>query len=347
MYEEITEGEARLYVPKEKKVSKKLPVFYNPVMKLNRDITIGVLNSVGLDNMQIGLPLAGSGVRGVRLLLELKKGKAASIELNDMNPEAVELIKKNLKLNHLKAGVHQKEANEFLLQSGGFDYIDIDPFGTPNPFLDAAIKRLSRCGVLAVTATDTAGLCGTYKNVCIRNYWATPSRSEVMHESALRILIRKVQLIGAQYERALTPVYSYAKDHYIRVFFKSKKSKRKADELIKQHGIVLLSDGEAGPMWTGKLFDPGIADEVARTNRFEENIKFLNIISDESKLNTLFFYDVHSVKKREKIDNSPRKKKLVEAIIEKGYKASETHFCRTAIKTDMPYNEFLQLIKEF
>ncbi|MCU0373510.1 MAG: ATP-binding protein, partial [Ignavibacteria bacterium] len=42
----------------------------------------------------------------------------------------------------------------------GFDYIDIDPFGSPCPFLDAAIKRLSRGGILAVTATDTSALAG-------------------------------------------------------------------------------------------------------------------------------------------------------------------------------------------
>lgn len=57
MYEEITEGLANLYVPKQKKISRKLPVFYNPVMKLNRDISILLLNSLPDKKLQIALPL--------------------------------------------------------------------------------------------------------------------------------------------------------------------------------------------------------------------------------------------------------------------------------------------------
>ena len=73
------------------------------------------------------------------------------------------------------------------MNSTGFDYIDVDPFGSPNPFLDAAIKRIARDGILAVTATDTAPLCGTYTNACRRKYWAVPLRNELMHEIGIRI----------------------------------------------------------------------------------------------------------------------------------------------------------------
>ena len=56
------------------------------------------------------------------------------------------------------------------LESAGFDYIEIDPFGSPTDFLESSIVRLSRRGILAVTATDTAPLCGTYPNTCKRKY---------------------------------------------------------------------------------------------------------------------------------------------------------------------------------
>lgn len=345
MYSEITEGEAKLLVP-EGKISKKLPVFYNPVMKQNRDISVLFLNSIDQADMQLGLPLAGSGVRGIRHLVELKKGKVRNVDFNDINPEATNLIQKNLELNHISGEVHQKDANEFLLCSKGFDYIDIDPFGTPNPFLDCAIKRLSRCGILAVTATDTGPLCGTYPNVCKRNYWAKPSRTEVMHEAGLRILIRKIQLVAAQYDRALTPVLSYAKNHYMRVYFKSKKKKTMADELIKQHDYVTTPSKEtAGPLWTGKLFDPVLVEEMKRQNKYEDNVKFLDILEQESKIDNLFFFDIHTIMKREKLHSNPRKRNLIQKIKEEGYNASETHFAGTAVKTDMPYENFLQALK--
>ena len=77
-FKQIIEGKAAVFVPKEKKVSKKLPVFYNPAMKLNRDISILLLNSIKNKGMQIALPLSGTGIRGVRFLKELKKGKKPS-----------------------------------------------------------------------------------------------------------------------------------------------------------------------------------------------------------------------------------------------------------------------------
>ena len=79
----ITEEYAKIKISTEKKISKKLPVFYNPVMKLNRDISILLLNSVSNKDMQIALPLAGSGIRGVRFFQELKKSKIKNISIND------------------------------------------------------------------------------------------------------------------------------------------------------------------------------------------------------------------------------------------------------------------------
>ena len=44
-----------------------------------------------------------------------------------------------------------------------------------------------------------------------------------MHEIGLRILIRRVQLAGSVYDKALIPILSYSKEHYMRVFFKCEK----------------------------------------------------------------------------------------------------------------------------
>jgi len=217
MLEEIEEGKVKIYAELGK-VTKKLEVFYNPVMKYNRDTSIELLNKLKVKNLRMALPLAGSGIRGLRFLKELKKGKLGELHLNDNRVDFKQLILQVFALNKIKNKIHiyNQDANEFLLQSVGFDYIDVDPFGTPNPFLDSAVKRISREGILAVTATDTAPLAGTYPKACKRKYWAMPLRNHEMHEIGLRILIRKVQLIGAQFDKALTPVLSFYKDHYLR-----------------------------------------------------------------------------------------------------------------------------------
>src|SRR3989338_7938256 len=162
--QEIIEGKAILKIPEIKKVSKKMPVFYNPDMSLNRDISILLLKSIKQKKLQIADLMAGTGIRTARFLLELSASKIKLLATNDANPKFKKSISKLLKQNKIstkKVVITSEDANKFLLNSAGFDYIEIDPFGSPNPYLDCAIKRLSRKGILAVTATDTSALAGS------------------------------------------------------------------------------------------------------------------------------------------------------------------------------------------
>src|SRR3989344_5707896 len=203
----VTEGSCKIKVelpPKD--VHAQMEVFYNPVMASNRNIAS---------------PLAGSGIRELRFLKELKQGKVQTIFANDLKENFPKVMAENMKLNNVakklkdKIIVHNDDANLFLLNQvkhcidekfcGYFDYIDIDPFGSPNPFLASAVARITREGIIAVTATDTAALTGTYPKVTKRKYWARAIRNYMMHEIGLRILIRKVQLQGVQFDKALIP----------------------------------------------------------------------------------------------------------------------------------------------
>ncbi|HYD03886.1 MAG TPA: hypothetical protein VEC16_06340, partial [Alphaproteobacteria bacterium] len=219
----LQEGKAKFYASQDRggKISKDLEVFYNPAMKFNRDVTILLLNSMSslkmVDDLQMADIMAGSGVRSLRFMLELDSDLAiTSLNVNDKMEGFAELFKKNLELNKEELENNEKngyvifnkekliitedDANEMLVTSRGFDFIDIDPFGSPNDFLDNAITRVSRKGILAITGTDTAPLSGTYPDACERNYWGVPLKTGMMHEVGLRILIRKVQLIGGQHE---------------------------------------------------------------------------------------------------------------------------------------------------
>ncbi len=349
----ITEGLARITAETPKIVSKEMEVFYNPVMSFNRDISILLLNSISKNNLQIADPLAASGIRSIRFLKELKKGKIKRIFVNDGSRDAVKSIKENLKLNKInnknkKIEIKNEDANLFLLNSSGFDYIDIDPFGTPNPFLDSACKRLAREGILAVTATDTSALCGSSPNACIRKYWAVPKRDAIMHETGLRILIRKIQLVAAQYDKALTPILSYSKEHYMRVFLKNEKGKNKVNEILKSHGRF----DEAGPMWLGRLWDKSLASTIYGSalknkvfNKDNELINFLKIIKEESKINTVGFYDIHDICKKNKIKNLPKKDVFIEKIKRRGYDASDTIFKGHGIRSSIRFPELIKILK--
>ena len=400
MLETIREGRAVIRIKKSDKVSKEMEVFYNPVMKNNRDISVILLNCAENKNMQIGLTLEASGIRGIRLLKDLDAGKIKSISFNDYDAKAVRSIKNNLMLSNIKKftiikntinknfannlkkikdndynwggrdkkiEIHNEDASLFLLNSSGFDYIDVDPFGSSNPFLDAAIKRISRNGILAVTNTDTAALTGTYPDACIRKYWAAPRRDYMMHETGLRILIRKIQLIGMQYEKALIPIFSYFKEHYFRAFFRCVKGKKEVDKIWLQHGML----NGAGPLWLGELWDRDLANKmhgallknnIKKNNNYNNDnknmaqinnflydgglLKFLNAIKEESKLNIAGFYDIHDSAEKLKLKTIPKKEEIIKKIIEAGHKAASTHFSGTCIRTDISYGAFIGILKE-
>jgi len=337
----IKEGKAEIIAETPKIVSKKMGVFYNPVMRLNRTLSVLVVKSFFDRKIRIADPLSATGVRAIRMLKEAGE-KVEKVYANDYSTEAVKLIRKNIEKNKIekeKIDVSNNDANLFLLENNGFDYIDIDPFGTPNPFLDSAVKRIARNGILAVTATDTAALTGTFENACKRKYWAIPLRNYLMHEIGLRILIRKIQLIGCQYEKALIPVLSYSKEHYYRIFFKCEKGKKKCDEIIKQHKFF---QGKYGPIWAGKLSDTKLLQKMLEYAD-AETTKFLEVLKDESEINQVGFYSMDEVAKESK-KPAPKIKEILEKLKNKKIKASRTHFAGNAIKCECSLKELSSLL---
>ncbi|PIN70065.1 hypothetical protein COV93_03025 [Candidatus Woesearchaeota archaeon CG11_big_fil_rev_8_21_14_0_20_43_8] len=364
----IQEGMAKLALSKEEKISKKLPVFYNPIMKLNRDISIFLLNALGED-LSVGDIMAGSGVRAIRFLLECEN--IASVTANDMSINAIKSIKENCALNGIeviegeyaesnktkKLLLHNKDARMFLLESGGFGYIDVDPFGSPCQFLPSACERLARGGILAVTATDTSALSGTYLSACRRKYWSNPLRNHLMHEVGLRILIRRCQLSASQYDKALLPIYSFSTDHYMRVFFRCEKGKKKTDDILKEHRYLLYcnkcghfeisdkNDGEccsamqaAGPLWVGQLWDASLAEKMAGSGGL------MDIIAEEAKVPSIGFFDVHVLSKLMKLGHVKRNDAILSAVKSAGYKVARTHLSQSGYRTDMPLDEFKKIL---
>ena len=193
----VLEDKTKLLVYKSPVPSKRMPVFYNPEKEFDRSLSVEVVRKIR-PKKALDL-LAASGARGIRFMKEA----GVEVVFNDINSKAVKLIKENLKLNGLNARVYNCEANKLLYSLGeSFDFIDVDPFGTPNPYLTSAIKFLKRGGMLAVTATDTAALMGAKPEAGLRKYHAHLFRHPFMKETGLRVLIKHVIETGTELEYA-------------------------------------------------------------------------------------------------------------------------------------------------
>lgn len=386
----VEEGEVKVLVPKLKAfiekpqdyAPSKAPVFYNPVMELNRDFAILAMQAYQrIVNREIDIcePLAGCGIRGIRFAKEVEGVK--NVLVNDINEKAFQLAQCNIEMNRLnkRLNAENKDAN-FILASYGaphkrFDAVDLDPFGSPTPFLDSAIRALKDGGFLALTATDMAPLCGVHPRACVRKYGGKPLRTEYCHEIAVRLTVGCVAATAAKYEIGVNPVFSHSTDHYLRVYAVLKHGAEKADRSLSKMGYILhcfkclhretlnknflIEHGGkcpecaskldfAGPLWLGKLFNKEfcvLMEKEAKKRKLKSKRrieKILALIKEECDAPATYYV-------LDKICDEmnllvPSAKKVLYFLKEKGFQASPTHFNPKGIRTNASAAEIKKLL---
>src|SRR5271157_1834463 len=316
----IREGKVQVLVPDLKAYGvipsdyapSRAPVFYNPVMEFNRDITVLAFQSYQrMVNREISIcdPLTSQGIRGLRFAAEIAGVK--KVLIGDINMRAYKLAKHNVWLNGLedKIDVKHKDANCVLSCNASpkkrFDIVDVDPFGAPVPYVSSAIRALRNHGLLASTATDLAPLCGVHQKACIRKYGGKPLRTEYCHELAVRLLAGCTATLAAKHDIGIQVVFSHSSEHYIRLYAQIFYGAQKADESIKTLGYILhcfnclhretsrqpfgsLTCPEcgskmdyAGPLWLGNIFDQQFIESMIKENRtvaFRNNARISKLL---------------------------------------------------------------------
>lgn len=344
-FEEIIEGKTKILVPKisrKKGPLSKAPIFYNPTMEFNRDISLMVISSLKKKVKTIIDGMGGTGIRGIRFANEIGD---FDITINDSNYFAYETIKKNIKLNSIDAKADNRKINS-ILSENRYDYVDIDPYGNIVPFFDSAVQSKSK--IIGMSATDTATLCGVYPKTCKRRYGAKPQKTAYMHETGLRILIGYCARTAAKYDFGIKPILVHSSDHYFRLYFEIEKGAKKADKCLENLGFIdhnfltgerkitkELNSIVSGPIWAGKLFDNDflnsliIPDWLGTKKRIQ---KYLDYWKEEANSPPLF-YNVNEIAKILKLP-PPKISMICESIKDRGYIATRTHFDDSSFKTD-------------
>lgn len=332
----MNEGETEILVPEHEKgpgpKCTDTPVFYNPAMEMNRDTCVSFLKAVGTKGMKMLDGMAATGVRGIRIANELC---AAEVVLTDVSTEAVELIRKNAEGFGVEV-YNESVESHILVNRYRYDYVDIDPFGTPVPYLPTALRYIRQNGILAVSATDTSVLCGTYPKKCKRIYSAWPNNNWCRHENGLRILIGHIVREAARYDRGAIPLMSYYDGHHFRTYIKVESGAGKADRALGKidnyrfREIDWVIGGETGPLWTGRMTSKDVVDNMKPVGTLAED--HIELWQKEVDMPP-FFYDTSILGKHLKISPPPLKE-VITVIRSAGYKATRTHFSPTGFKTD-------------
>ena len=352
----VREGNVEVTVPEQDEGAGDA-VFYNPEQELNRDITVGVLRAYRDHEPRAETYLdamTASGVRGARAAAD-----GWTVTCTDTDPDAVTLCRENLARNDLDAEVRQRDANP-LLHETFFDVVDLDPFGTPVPFLDAAFQGTRN--LLCVTATDTAPLCGAHFEPGVRRYGTVPRNTEYHAEMGVRVLLSAVVRTGARYDIAPRPLLTHATKHYVRTYLELDRGAGPANDAVDELGHIyhcesclwrasergLHADAPvecpncgggvqtAGPVWLGQTCEPSFVDTVAGAIGDEcgtatRSRRLLDTLAAE--LQTPTHYDQHRLCKRWGRPATAMEE-FLDALSAAGHRVSRTHYGGTTFKTD-------------
>ncbi len=382
----VKEGETLLVVPAAEGPHSRgpatwSPVFYNPGSALGRDISLLALKAyasgVGRP-ISVADPLTGCGARAMRYAREGPEN--AHVVANDLNSEAVALARQAAALNGVEGRVslYCMDARVLLLERAAsgqpFDLIDLDPFGSPTPFMQNAASALRGGGVLALAATDSATLSGVYPGTCIARYWAKPLKTEYHHEVAARILIGFAARTLASRGLGVHPLSTHQLGYVLRVHLQATPRPAPMGEALSGMGYLLhcfhclrreLQPGAvptgsqeckscghrvavAGPLWTGPLFDVGFCAKMlecaAQTTLAMPKEAFGLLAAsllEASAPPTYFTPGKLGAKLRRPL--RPRAE-IAGEIRRRGYSFVETHFEASAFRTDAPVEAILDVL---
>ena len=199
--------------------------------------------------------LSATGLRAIRYAKELPV--KTHITANDLSTPATAAIKRNVEYNDLLGHIqisssdaiaHMNHAHSSSGDGAGtmpYHVIDLDPYGTATPFLDAAVRAVADGGLLCVTCTDSAIFASTgYLEKTFSQYGGLPLKGPQAHEGGLRLILHAIATAAACYGISIEPLLSLSIDFYVRVFVRIHKSPAQLKMLASK--TMLLYNCDAG-----------------------------------------------------------------------------------------------------
>jgi tRNA (guanine26-N2/guanine27-N2)-dimethyltransferase len=317
-------------------------------MTVNRDLAAIVLSKWPRPLRSVLDGLAATGAWGIRMKLEARLDR---IVFNDRSVLAADLIRENLRANRISGDVRTGDFGR-VLKSERYDFVDIDPFGPPTPFLGPLLERASAGSGVGITATDTAVLEGTYPEACGRRYDARPMRCPQGPEVGLRILLGYCQRSAMENGLSIRPLLSFSAEHFLRVLavlegdkeapFLASVTRRRGGEFVRAH----RGDAEAiGPLWIGPLHDPAFIRRLT-PNRWTtpQAARLLSTLQGEADLPP-FFVTTDELAAVEH-GSPPKLAAFIDALRDRGHRATRTHFHPRGVRTDAPFDEVQSVFRE-
>ena len=369
------EGRTILMVPKYSLTAKappKMPAFFNPAAKLNRDLSILAYSAfaASFGKKTFADSFTGIGARALRVAVEVPE--VEQVYCNDINCIAIEAAKEAARLNSVIDRCHFSidDVCKFLLkgdkEGDRYSIVDLDPFGTPARHVDCVLRSVVDNGLVSITATDTAVLWGVYPEVCLRRYYGKPLNNSYGNETAIRLLLSLTALTASRLELAIKPVFVHATKHYLRVYAKMSVSSSRANNVYNNIGYLMhcfqcghrfntkeygkgkcelcnTSLAVGGQLWTGSLYEKEFVKKMLEQDPDRQCKKVLEAAMEEaSEIPYYFRTDEISSKLK---SNTYSVQRIIEKLHAAGFVASETALNTSAFKTDARIDSILNVLR--
>lgn len=343
-------------------------IFYNPDMRMCRSISSLALGAIE-GSLEVVDAFCASGIRGIRYATENEN--VSSLKFIDIERKAISLAKKNSKVNSLKSDAVVGNISKVAFEHDA-DFLEIDPFGTPSPYLVDAFRffNTKKSAYLSVTATDVAVLCGGRIAACMKNYHSRPMNNEFTHENGLRIMMKKIAETAAEFNMGIRPLISFSDKHYLKSILAVKRSADLAYDSMRSLGFISFCEkcgfreaaafprscgfcGSAtnysGPLWLGELHEKGFVSAMLSLNEQRdyadrEQIKRMLATMHGEVGMPPYYYNVHELCKRAKSTSVPTMDTVLDSLRSSGYAAVRTHFSPVSIKSDAPHKTILEAV---
>jgi len=356
-------------------------VFYNPSMRFCRSMSSLAVGAIGerageakgAGKLEVVDAFCASGIRGIRYARENKN--VGHVTFIDIDQAAISLAKKNAKANRVKSVAKKGNISRLAFETAA-DFLEIDPFGTPSPYLTDSFRffNLKKSAYLSATATDVAVLCGGKVAPCMKNYHARPLNNEFTHETGLRILLKRIAETAAEFNMGIMPLVSFSDRHYLKAILRVDRSADHAYGCLKKAGYVSWcracgwrGSGEfpqpcgncgsaigsgvefAGQLWLGELHDLKFVKRMAQLNKGRDYSdkpqlgRMLSLMEGEIGMPP-YYYNIHDLCRMRKSVSVPKMDAALEKLRAMGYPASRTHFSPLSIKTAAPYKALLGML---
>lgn len=345
---QVREGLVDLLVPDVPRrtgpgVKSALP-FYNPAMAIARDVSVLLAERIAPPGAAVLDGLAAAGALGLRIAVETSNNPG--VTLNDRNPQAVALIQENARRNHASRITITHEDFGAHVATHHYDLVEIDPFGSPVPFLDAALRSAHRGSFLAVAATDTAVLCGAKPEACTRRYLARVRTTDAYAEVGARVLMGYIARMAGRFDKAIEPLVVFGAEHFLRAYVGIAEGAARTDRCLSNLGWIRFDPSTGGhdavaepiadaigPLWLGPLVSSDILGRLeAKPYMGSATARLLDNLRGEEGFPP-FYFENNATAGRLHVD-PPGFAEVIARIRGAGHRAVPTHFRRNAFKTD-------------